>query len=175
MLQLNSPVVKLKNSQTVCYEWAWLIKRYLQEPPRRCIWSRVGPEFVSPRTRRIWLDLPSSNQQVASREQEENNAPGITQGFLHFAHPARVGGSCWDDLLPVKDDFWRVTPEFEIPALLWWGTHSHKAGVGQTPAFWPGLPWCGSGMQGGAAEDKLGSHFLFYGPWCPTQCFSVQQ
>lgn len=118
-----------------------------------------------------WI-YPAQTSRQLPREQE-NNAPGITQGFLHFAHPARVEGG-WDDLLPVKDDFWWVTPEFEIPALLWWDTHSHKAGVGQTPAFWPGLHWCGSGMRSGAAESKLGSHFLFYVLWCPTQYLTLR-
>lgn len=64
-----------------------------------------------------WI-CPVQTSRQLPRVQRENNAPGITQGFLHFAHPARVQGSL-DDLLPVKDNFWWVTPEFEIPAVLW--------------------------------------------------------
>ena len=117
-----------------------------------------------------WI-CPVQTSRQLPREQKESNAPGITQGFSHLAHPARVQGSL-DDLLPVKDDFWWVTPEFEIPAVLWCDTHSHEAGVEHTPVFWPGLYWCRSDTQGGAAENR--GWAPFYAQWCLTQCIALR-
>ena len=94
------------------------IKLYLQEQAEGWIWPPLAHSLSTSGLEESGWICPVQTSRQLPRVQRENNAPGITQGFLHFAHPARVQGSL-DDLLSVKDNFWWVTPEFEVPAVLW--------------------------------------------------------